>query len=221
MTNSKGAFSLRNYLIFALSAEIVFVFIIAAVAMLTTIFFKNSSYLMHFLHVLMEELNRKVGAITAGGMAWKIFINNLLISLAPLIIFSLQLLRNKYVRIAAVTVALLVGIFIFAFNGIIAGAAIGAMSIKLNINYGSLLTVTMVHGAFELYALACGCVFPLYFLFQVLKRKASFEQHFLNLFQPAQQLINKLIPVLIITLAAAAVIEVYISAPLAEKITGF
>ncbi len=219
MDTNKDAFCLRSYLAAALIAEAVFVLMVAVTAVITLIFFKNSDHLLTLLQKLMEGLTDKVDAATSWGMTWNIFVNNLLISLTPLVIFSLQLLRGKHIRIFAAGLAALVGIFLYTVNCLAAGLSIGALSIMLNVDYGVLLTVTMMHGAFELYAFAAGCMFPLYFWLQVKKARTK-TGNFLSLFPPAQKLAVKLIPLLILILAVAAIIEVFVSTPIAGQLIG-
>lgn len=214
-------FELRSYLIFALVAEIIFVSIVVFMAYYTVTVLKNSPWLMEFVETLFEGLAQKVGHTTPFGMTVRIFVNNFLITIAPLLIFSLQLLPIRGLKVIAVMLSAGVGLFIYIINAVVAGLAIGAMGITTNTSYVTLLLVTMVHGSLELFAMAAGTMFGAYYLYHAVRQpKNPNESRFHLYLHRGQDLILRLVPILMAILITAAIVEVYISMSLAERIIG-
>ncbi|WP_031513441.1 stage II sporulation protein M [Desulfofalx alkaliphila] len=212
-------FKLRPYLVFALKAEILFVLILLGMAYYTVNVIKDSALLMEFMDQLFAGLAQKVGHTTLAGMTVKIFVNNFLITIAPLAIFLISLLPVRGLKVLAVFFSAAVGVFLYFINALVAGIALGAMSITTGVSYGSLIAVTMVHGSLELFAMAAGTMFSVYYLYKISKRPPNNNESRIHIYLPAaRQLIFKLILILALILAAAAIIETYISMALAERL---
>lgn len=214
-------FKLRSYVMFAFMAEIFFILLVVFIINMSTGFIENYPFLNYLTKSVMEELAAKVGNGEQVDMAVKIFINNTLIILAPLLIFSLQLLPIKGIKAAAVFLAAAVGLFLYIINASVVGLVMGVLSVKMNVSYIILLFITMIHGSLELFAVAAGTAFGAYYIYItfIRERKSHRDSNYFFASLPAAQgLVFKLIPLLIFILAAAALIETYISAPLAEKV---
>ncbi|MBM7855223.1 putative membrane protein SpoIIM required for sporulation [Desulfohalotomaculum tongense] len=214
-------FKLGNYLTFALLAEITFVFIVVILNAFSSRVFEIYPFLNQFTREVMEGLAGKVKDAEQSGMALKIFVNNLLVTIAPLTVFSLQMLPVKGIKAAAVVLAAVIGVFLYLINGLVVGLVIGVLAANMNVSYIILLFITMIHGVLELFAMSAGTLFSGYYLYNTINQgRRDNTGCFFQYLPVAQKLLFKLLPVLVAALAAAAVIETYISAPLAEKIIG-
>lgn len=209
-------FSLKKYLLFSLGAELVFITIVLVMASLSGLLFERFPQLLSVIKEVMAGIGQKVGDTTASGMTIKIFTNNLFIAITPLIIFSFQLLPVRFIKTLAIHMSFAVGLFIYATNAVVVGLGFGMLAIHMQVSYITLLLISMVHGTLELLAIAAGALFALYYLNNPSWKINHWERY--ALLPAAQRLVFKLFPILALILAAAAILEVYVSSPLAAKL---
>lgn len=207
-------FGLKRYLSFALGGGIVFITIILILAAFSGWLFDRFPQLLVAIKNVMAGISQKIDHSTAGGMAIKIFINNWRIAIAPLLIFSLQLLPLPIIKTLAVYLSLAVGLFIYATNAVALGLGFGMLAMQMQVSYIILFLISMVHGIFELFAISAGVLFPLYYL----STAASQSDSVTGSLAEAQQLIFKLLPIVTVALVVAALLEIYVTSPLAAKI---
>jgi hypothetical protein len=218
LTNKK--FTLRDYFKFAFLGEITFLLIVVTFAYLSSALFKMFPELLDVIKEVMNGLAQKVGDDTQSGMSAKIFINNFLISINPILIFTVQIIPVRFIKVTAVTLSLFVGLFLYLFNAVVVGLTFGAMDMMMDVSFASLLAISLVHGIFELFAMSAGTLFAFYYRYASdLPLKIGSEAFFNHLFR-GQKLAVLLLPVLFVILALAALLEVYVSAPLATMIVG-
>lgn len=209
-------FNLKKYLFFALGAELIFVASTLLMAGLSDQLFTRFPQLLMATKEAMAGISQKVVDTTAIGMTGKIFVNNTLIALMPLIIFLFHILPVRLIKIVAIYLSLTIGLFIYVTNAVVVGLGFGMLAMEMQVSYLTLLAISMIHGSFELFAVAGGSLFALYYL-KLMGSKLS-QGGLTSQLASARRLLRKLIPLLIILLAVAAVIEVYLTSPLALKL---
>ncbi|MTI81397.1 MAG: stage II sporulation protein M [Firmicutes bacterium] len=218
--NLAKEFSLGRYMFLVFIAEISFLLLVIVFTNISIALYESHPSLSQTAHTIMQGLAEKVGDVEQSGMAVKIFLNNLLITIAPLMIFSLQLLPLGVFKKVAVVLSAAVGAFLYFINIIVVGLIMGVLSANVKIHYIILLFATMVHGIFELFAVSAGTIFGGYYVYKTMIKSRNNENAFFQYLPAAQKLVFKLIILITVILALAAVIESYVSAPLAEKIMG-
>ena len=215
VNNGEGKyFKLKKYLTFALGAELVFITIVLVMASLSGLLFERFPQLLLVIKEAMAGISQKVNDSTASGMTIKIFTNNLLIAITPLIIFSFQLLPTRLIKTLAIYMSFAVGLFIYVTNAVMVGLGFGMLAMHMKVSYITLILISMVHGTLELFAIAAGSLFALYYL----NITGSKTTQWNGLLPDAQRLTFKLFPILTLILAVAALLEVYVSSPLAIKL---
>ncbi|MEG6616439.1 hypothetical protein V6C27_08420 [Peptococcaceae bacterium 1198_IL3148] len=220
METANKKFAIGDYLKFAFLGEITFLLIVIMLAYFSTALFNMFPQLLDIIKVIMNGLAQKVGDDTQSGMTVKIFVNNFLITVTPILIFSIQLLPFRLIKALAVSLSLYIGLFLYLFNAVVIGLTFGAMDMMMNVSFTSLLLISLVHGSLELFAMSAGTLFAFYYRYAADQPLIIGSELFYNNLFRGQKLAIVILPLLFAILATAALLEVYVSAPLAAIIVG-
>lgn len=167
---------------------------------------------------ILEGKAEQIGAIgqTPIRLALMIALNNIAITLSPLILLSLYKILPGFLKFVPVGLFLIYTPFLFLSNAFLGGLVLGAVSLEQNVSVLLLILGLLPHAVFEFFAISLTTFAAALMLMNGLGQRG-------NLTLVVPPLLSRLwpfAPVLVMVLVFAAFIEITVSPLLLQLIIG-